>query len=178
MTEQEIIQGCRKEDPKAQKVLYDKMSPKMLGVCRRYLRNIEDAEDAMVNGFFKVLTKMNMYSGSGSFEGWVRRIMVNECLMFLRKKHNFNMTVELNNIEVKSTVNAEDELMEQDILKVLEKLPTGYRTIFNLYVIEGYKHREIAEILNISINTSKSQLLLAKNKMRKLLSNYQYPDVG
>jgi len=133
----------------------------------------------MVNGFFKVLTNIHQYSGAGSFEGWIRRIMVNQSLMFLRKKHNFKMTIEVDNLEIKTNVSVEDKLAAQDILNLLEKLPTGYRTVFNLYVVEGYKHREIAELLGISINTSKSQLILAKKRMRKLVTGQnQYPDVG
>lgn len=178
MTEQEIIQGCRKQNRKAQQALYDKYSPKMFGICKRYLKNIEDAEDVLVDALFKAMTKIDMFKGAGSFEGWIRRIVVNEALMRLRKNHNFKMTVEISNIEIKSTVTVEDDLAAQDILKLLEKLPTGYRTVFNLYVVEGFKHREIAEQLGISINTSKSQLILAKKKLRALVTQNQLPDVG
>ena len=178
MTEQEIIQGCRKNDRKAQQYLYDKYSPKMFGVCKRYVKNYEDAEDVLVDAFFKVMTKIDMYHGNGSFEGWIRRIVVNEALMHLRKNHNFKMTVEISNIDIKSVVTIEDELAAEDILKLLEKLPTGYRTVFNLYVVEGYKHREIAEQLGISINTSKSQLILAKKRLQSLVKENQIPDVG
>ncbi len=178
MTELELIQACKNEDRKAQKLLYNRYSPKMFGVCMRYCKNREDAEDVLVEGFFKVLTNIHQYSGAGSFEGWIRRIMVNESLMFLRKRHNFKLTVEVSNIEIKTNVSIEDELMAADILALLDKLPTGYRTIFNLYVLEGFKHREIAEKLGISINTSKSQLILAKKRLRSLLEASQYPDVG
>ncbi|MEM9820005.1 MAG: sigma-70 family RNA polymerase sigma factor [Bacteroidota bacterium] len=178
VTEQDLITACKQKDRKAQKLLYDRYSPKMFGVCKRYVKNREDAEDVLLNGFFRVLTHIDTFQGNGSFEGWIRRIVVNQALMFLRKKHNFKMTVEINNIEIKSQISVEDELAEQDIKKILDKLPTGYRTIFNLYVIEGYKHREIAEILGISINTSKSQLILAKKRMRSLLKESRYPDVG
>lgn len=169
MTEKQLIESCRNGDRKAQKLLFDRYSPKMFGVCRRYVKNYEDAEDMLVEGLYKVLANIHKFKGSGSFEGWIRRIIVNECLMFLRKKHNFKMTVEISEVDVKSTVTVLDELAAQDILNLLNKLPTGYRTVFNLYVIEGYKHREIAEILNISINTSKSQLILAKKKLQKLV---------
>lgn len=178
MTEQEIIQGCRKKNRKAQQFLYEKYSPKMFGVCRRYVKNYEDAEDVLVEAFFKVMTKIDMYSGNGSFEGWIRRIVVNESLMHLRKNHNFKLTVEISNIDIKSAVTVEDDLAAQDILKLLEKLPTGYRTVFNLYVVEGYKHREIAEELGISINTSKSQLILAKKRLQNLVKENQIPGVG
>ena len=98
--------------------------------------------------------------------------------MHLRKAHNFKMTVEISNVEIKSVATVEDELAAQDILKLLDKLPTGYRTVFNLYVIEGFKHREIAEQLGISINTSKSQLILAKKRLRSLVEQNQIPGVG
>ena len=178
VTEQELIIACKNKDRKAQKLLYDRYSPKMFGVCKRYIKNREDAEDVLIDGFFKVLTHIDSFQGNGSFEGWIRRIIVNQALMFLRKKHNFKMTVEINNIEIKSQISVEDDLAAQDIIKILEKLPTGYRTIFNLYVIEGFKHREIAEQLGISINTSKSQLILAKKRMQSLLKENRYPDVG
>lgn len=176
MTEKELIEGCKKQDRMAQKLLFDRYSPKMNGVCLRYLRHTEDAEDVLVEAFFKVLTNIHQYKGSGSFEGWIRRIVVNECLMSLRRRHNFNLTVEIdNNLNVQTNKSIEDELAAQDILDFLNDLPTGYRTIFNLYVIEGYKHREIAEMLGISINTSKSQLILAKKRMKSLLVKANYP---
>ena len=178
MTEQELIEACRKQDRKAQKLLFDKYSPKMFGVCKRYLKNREDAEDVMIDGLFKVMTNIHTFQGKGSFEGWIRRIVVNQALMALRKRHNFQLTVEVSNIEIKSQISVEDELAAQDILALLDKLPVGYRTVFNLYVLEGYKHREIGEILGISINTSKSQLILAKKRMKSLLNAARYPDVG
>lgn len=173
VTEQEILQGCRSKNRKAQQALYDKYSPKMFGVCKRYVKSYEDAEDVLVNALFKVMTKIDMFSGNGSFEGWIRRIVVNESLMHIRKNHNFKLTVELTNIDIKSKVTIEDELAAEDILNLLAKLPTGYRTVFNLYVVEGFKHREIAEQLGISINTSKSQLILAKKKLRALVEENQ-----
>ena len=124
MTEQAIIQGCKRDDPKAQKALYDRFAPKMFGVCKRYIKNREDAEDVLVEGLLRALTKIDMFNRQGSFEGWIRRIIVNQSLMFLRKKNNFKMTVEVSNIEIKSQINAEDELIAQDILNLLEKLPT------------------------------------------------------
>ena len=178
MTENELIEGCRQKNRKAQKRLYELHAPVMFGVCMRYVKNRQDAEDVMIEGFFKVMTNIHQFKGAGSFQGWIRRIMVNESLMFLRKQHNFRMTVEVSNIEIKSQVTIEDELSAQDIINLLEKLPTGYRTVFNLYVLEGYKHREIAEMLEISINTSKSQLILAKKRMQSLIKRNQLPGVG
>jgi RNA polymerase sigma factor (sigma-70 family) len=172
LTENELIQRCIQQDPKAQKMLYDRYAPKMMGVCRRYVTHREDAEDVLVEGMFRVFDNVHTYHFAGSFEGWIRRIIVNEALMFLRKRKLLLMDIdasELNSVEFSHPLSIERDLMAQDILKLLEKLPTGYRTIFNLYVIEGYKHIEIAELLGISINTSKSQLILAKERMRKEL---------
>ncbi|MEM1217994.1 MAG: RNA polymerase sigma factor [Bacteroidota bacterium] len=179
MTEQEMIQGCKAGDRKAQKLLYESYSPKLFGVVKRYVKSPEDAEDVLIEGFFKVMTKIDLYSGSGSFMGWMRRIMVNEALMFLRKNNNFNMTVEINNnLHMPTKVTVEDQLAADAILALLDKLPVGYRTVFNLYVLEGYKHREIAEELGISINTSKSQLILARKRLRELIQFQEFPGVG
>ena len=178
VTEKELIERCKKEDRTAQRILFDTYSPKMFGVCKRYMRNREDAEDILIEGMYKVLAKIKMFKGQGSFEGWMRRIIVNEALMALRKRHNFNISIEVSNVDIKTTLTAQDYLEEQDILSLLSKLPTGYRTVFNLYVVEGYKHREIAEILGISINTSKSQLILAKKRLKGMLQKNRYPGVG
>lgn len=170
MTEEELIAGCKRNDRLAQKTLYEKFSPKMFGVSKRYVKTKENAEEVMVEAFCKVFKKIDMYGGKGSFEGWIRRIVVNEALMFIRKKFRFNEHVEIEKIPVKAVqVTVEDELSAREILDLMEELPTGYRTVFNLYVVEGYKHREIAEMLDISINTSKSQLILAKKRMRALV---------
>ena len=178
MTEEELIAACRREDPKAQQMLYDRYSPKMFGVCKRYMKTLEDAEDVLVEAFFKVLTNIGQFGGKGSFEGWIRRIVVNEALMFLRKRHNFNLRLELKDIDVPTSATIQQELAAQDILNLLDQLPTGYRTVFNLYVLEGYKHREIGDMLGISINTSKSQLILAKKRMQQLLVAIQYPGIA
>lgn len=175
MTEQELIEKCRTKDRRAQKLLFDRYSPKMFGVCRRYVKSYDDAEDVMIEGFYKVLSNIDKFKGDGSFEGWIRRIMVNQSLMLLRKNNNFKLTVEISNVTISAQPVVEHNLAAQDILGLLNTLPTGYRTVFNLYVIEGYKHREIAEILEISINTSKSQLILAKKRMKELVEK-NYPD--
>lgn len=170
MTEQDLIAACKRQDRRAQKLLYERHSPVMLGVCRRYIHDPSEAEEVMVEGFFKVLTKLDMFNFEGSFEGWVRRIMINECLMHLRKANPFKYSEEINpNIDLGEEPTVVDRLESEDILGLLDELPPGYRTVFNLYVVEGYKHREIADELGISINTSKSQLILAKNRMEELV---------
>lgn len=173
MTEQELILACKQEKREAQKLLYDRYSERMFGVCRRYIKVHMDAEDCMVNGFYKVFKKLDQYSEKGNFEGWMRKIMVNECLMFLRK-YNMNLSVELNESDAITETAAEEKIMEQDILKLLDHLPAGYRTVFNLFAIEGYSHKEIAEQLNISINTSKSQLIKARKKLQEFLKKSDY----
>ncbi len=165
-----IILNCRKQDAEAQKVLYDMYKDVMFAICVRYLKSAQDAEDVFIDAFFKILTKIDQFKDEGSFEGWMRRIMVNECLMFLRKKNNLHMTVAIPETDIADHVEEEEgEYTYDAIVSILDELPAGYRTVFNLYVFEDYKHREIAEILGISINTSKSQLILAKRKVVEIL---------
>lgn len=174
MTEEKLIELCKQQDRLAQKQLYDKYAKTMFATCKRYLKNTEDAEEALIEGFYKVLSKIDRYEGQGSFEGWIRRIMINEALMFLRKNYKFYDHIEIeDNLTQDFTVNIPDKFSESDIMKLLDELPTGCRTIFNLFVLEGYKHREIADILQISINTSKSQLIVAKSRLKVLFEqNY------
>lgn len=170
MSEPELLERLKAQDRGAQKWLYDRYAPLMFSVCKRYLHSREDAEEALVSGLFKVFSQIDSYAGAGSFEGWIRRIVVNEALMKLRKG---NLLVypgdDLRVSDAADGFSIEAELSAREILDLMDKLPTGYRTIFNLYVIEGYKHQEIADMLGISINTSKSQLILAKEKLRHLL---------
>jgi RNA polymerase sigma factor (sigma-70 family) len=170
LSEQELIDGCLKGDRRAQKSLYEKYASKMFGVSRRYVKTIENAEEVIVEAFCKVFQKIELYSGQGSFEGWIRKVVVNESLMFIRKNYRFNEHLDINDVPVQSVeVTIEDELSANEILGLLDQLPTGYRTVFNLYVLEGLKHKEIAELLDISINTSKSQLILAKKRLKDLV---------
>jgi len=169
MEENELISLLAKNNSKAQKYLYDKYAAKYNAICLRYLKEIMLAEDALISGFMKIFTKINQYNKSTNFEAWMYKIMINECLMELRKKSNFNLRLENFQIENNNQNNVLNDLYEKDVLLYLDDLPTGCRTIFNLYVIEGYKHNEIAEILDISEGTSKSQLNVAKQKLQKLL---------
>lgn len=171
MTALELIEKCQQQDRQAQRLLYERFAPKMLGVLRRYVNRREDAEDILLEAFFKVLTNIQNFQYNGSFEGWIRRIVVNEALMFLRKNRLLTVEVDerFHNLPEDTPLSIETHLAVQDIINLLNELPMGYRTIFNLFVIEGFKHIEIAEMLGISINTSKSQLILAKEKLRKLM---------
>lgn len=173
VTDQELVQACKKGNPKAQKELYDRYAPRMFALCKRYLPVTEEAEDALLEGFFKVFSHIEQYDGSGNFEGWMRRIMINQALMKIRKKHALKNAVKPDGDLKDNSVSIQQQLEAEDILKLLDHLPEGYRTVFNLYAIEGYKHREIAEMLGISINTSKSQLILARKKLRHLLQKQQ-----
>lgn len=171
MTEQTLIERLKEQDRAAQKWLYDRYSPVMFAVCRRYLRSREDAEEALVSGFYKVFAQINSYSGAGSFEGWIRRIMVNEALMLLRKTQLLVFPGdEFQPADKQDSFSIEADISAREIMELLDELPNGYRTVFNLYVLEGFKHQEIADMLGISINTSKSQLILAKEKLKGLLT--------
>lgn len=164
-----IIIECKKGDPKAQKSLYEKYAPIFYGICLRYMKNTTEAEDLLVESFYTIFNKLDQYKATGSFEGWMKRIVVNSCLMKIRKRNNLNLHVDIENAyNIKEEANAITDINHAELLEMLEELPTGYRTVFNLYVIEGYKHREIGEIMGISINTSKSQLILAKKRMQEL----------
>lgn len=168
INEQSLIDGCRKSDRKAHKEVYARYSGKMLSVCRRYINDVPEAEGVMVAGFLKVFDKINQFSGSGSFEGWIRRIMVNEALLYLRKNKNMYLEVDIEYAETEPNYNLVAEHVEADeLLNMINGLSVGYRTVFNLFAIEGYSHKEIAEQLLISENTSKSQLSRARAQLQK-----------
>lgn len=168
-TEHTIVAQCIKGDRNAQKTLYNTYAAKLLGVAHRYVNDRAIAEDILLEGFLKIFKYLESFEGKGSLEGWMRKIVSNEALMWLRK----NKTI-IEDIDNVFDLHNEDEgiddiLAHQEIMEVVMQLPVGYRTIFNLYIIEGYKHKEIAEILDISINTSKSQLIMAKKKLSALI---------
>lgn len=170
MTEAELIAGCQRADTKAQKLLYERFAPQMYGVCLRYLKNEMDAEEALLNGFMKIYQYIGKFEAKGSFEGWVRRIMVNEALGFLRKKEPLHLAIEDNHVQVAGTGGADQELAENELLELLMTLPAGYRAVFNLYAIEGYAHKEIADMLGITEGTSKSQLSKARAMLQRRLT--------
>jgi RNA polymerase sigma factor (sigma-70 family) len=169
-----LIERLKGQDRAAQKQLYDRYAPVMFAVCRRYLRRREDAEEALVSGLFKVFSQIDTFSGQGSFEGWIRRVVVNEALMMLRKNQLLVFPGDsFQPPEQEDAFSIEADLSAREILSLMDQLPVGYRTVFNLYVLEGYKHQEIADVLGISINTSKSQLILAKDKLKQLLKKLE-----
>ena len=167
--EANIIKKVQEQDPSAQKILYDKYAPLFYAICLRYMKNKMDAEDMLVESFCRIFSKIDQFKGEGSFEGWMKRIVVNECLMRIRKSNNLSLHVDIEQAyDVGEDQTVISDINYKELLELVDELPQGYKTVFNLYVIEGYKHREIAELLDISINTSKSQLILAKKKMREL----------
>ena len=169
MTEQDIITGCRHRDRRTQHLTYKKYGAKVLGICKRYMKDRERAEEMTMNTFLLVFQKIDLYKDEGSFEGWILRIAVNCCLMELRKKTNF--INEVDPYEIQLPTIPPDYLLKDDIEKMLNTLPEGARIVFNLYAIEGYRHAEIAERLGISEGTSKSQLNYAKEKLKKIFFN-------
>jgi len=167
--EKSLIKKAIANQRDAQQQLFAKYSPKMLGVCRQYVKDMHHAEDLLLQGFLKVFTNLDKFKFEGSFEGWIRRIMVNTCITYLRKKNVIDVTDEDYVFNDAATESLENTSVE-DIQKLIDQLPEGYKMVFNLYAIEGYKHSEIAEQLGISESTSKSQLF----KARKLLQqNYK-----
>jgi RNA polymerase sigma-70 factor (ECF subfamily) len=175
MSDLQIIELCAKHDRKAQQVLYDKYSRLLLGLCLRYASDKAEAEDILQDSFLKIFYNIKDYSGTGSFIGWLRKVAVNTAITHYHKNFKFRHHVEIEDyVSVETGVMSfeEDFFTSDELYKVLNELPTGYRVVFNLYAVEGYKHKEIAEMLGIDTNTSKSQYSRAKavirNKLEKL----------
>jgi RNA polymerase sigma-70 factor (ECF subfamily) len=171
MTEQAILAGCLNNDPVAQRELYNRYSPKMLSVCYRFGQNREDAEDMLQEGFIRVFTQMHSFRNSGSFEGWIRRIIVHTCINFLKKHKKFNESLDLAyvvNIQVKEET-VPSLMLARQVVECIRLLPVGYRTVLNLYAIEGYSHKEIADMLEIEESTSRSQYTRAKTMLETIL---------
>lgn len=175
MNLEEIIEGCLGKNASAQKQLYDYLSPRMMGVCMRYSSSVEEAEDILQDGFIKLFDKIETFGGIGSFEGWARRLFVNTALDALRKKKKYQFDQPLDDVSYMLNSNdyIEEGLAANDILKILQTIPVGYRTVFNLYAIEGYSHKEIAEQLSITVSTSKSQYSRAKSLLRDIIEKLE-----
>ncbi|MBO4428026.1 MAG: sigma-70 family RNA polymerase sigma factor [Bacteroidales bacterium] len=170
----ELLQKCKDGDRRAQKQLYDALSAKMFAVCLRYMGGREAAEDVFQEGFVTVFTKLDSYSGDGSFEGWARKIFVNTALMSLRKKDILRQTEE---VDVVRSLAADSptpiqNMSYRELNAMIAELPPGFRTVFNMYVIEGYSHKEIAEELGISETTSRSQLQRARTMLQNRIKQY------
>jgi len=169
--QQLIIKGCIAGDRASQQKLYDLYSRNMMGVCLWYARNREEAEEILQDGFMRVFTYINKFKGEGSLEGWIRKIMVNAALLRYRNKSHLRIVVEYNADEhdLKETASAIQHLEAKELVQLIQTLTPGYRVVFNLYVMEGMKHREIAEALGISEGTSKSNLADARAILQKAL---------
>jgi RNA polymerase sigma-70 factor (ECF subfamily) len=173
--EEELITGCRKRECNAQKAVYDTYSSKMYGLCYRYLKDAMEAEDVLIVAFTRVFERIDQFKGEGSFEGWIRRIVVNEALTCLRKRRTMHLETELEEADYQLDYrNLEDHLEAEDLIQLINALPTGYRIVFNMYAIDGYSHKEIADSLGISENTSKSQLSRARTYLQKALKEQEW----
>ena len=162
---QQLIADAIQQKREAQQTLFELYSPKMLGVCRQYVKDVHHAEELMLSGFLKVFSHLSKFKNEGSFEGWIRRIMVNTCISYLRKKHPIQLTDNDYVFNDEAVLNRESTEVE-DIQKLIDGLPMGYKMVFNLYAIEGYKHAEIAKELGITESTSKSQLFKARKYLQ------------
>lgn len=171
MTEEAMLLGCMQNDAAAQQELYYRYSPKMLSVCYRYAKNKEDAEDMLQEGFIKVFTQIRQFQNRGALEGWIRKIIVHTCINNLKKNRKFTESVDI--IYASSVQIREDSipsiLQAKQVIESIRLLPLGYRTVLNLYAIEGYSHREIGEMLDIEESTSRSQYTRAKAMLEDIL---------
>ncbi len=169
LSNKKAVKRLQANDREMQNKVFAFFSPKMLAVCRQYIKDSQQAEEIMLNGFLKVFTKINSYSSSGNFEGWIRRIMINECISFLRVKKNvFLIEEESTFTEECIEQNENEKIINTDYLQsIIDNLKTDLKIVFNLYVIEEYKHKEIAKILRISINASKLRYRKAKQQLQK-----------
>lgn len=175
MDDNTLVIECVKGNAKAQRMLFDKFASKMMAVCIRYANDTMDAEDVLQEGFVKVFGKLADFKMEGSLEGWIRRIMVNTSLDALRRNKRFQNDSKLEDVDFKisSSELASDHLLAEDLLKMIQALPEGYKVIFNLFAIEGYSHKEIADLLGVSENTSKSQYSRARAYLRHELEKLE-----
>jgi RNA polymerase sigma-70 factor (ECF subfamily) len=175
MTEHEIEQGCRKGDNKARKALYEMFGGIMLGLIMRYVNDNEEAKDLLQDGFIQVFDKFGKFTwrGEGSLRAWLSRLFINESLLYLRKSKTMSdyITIEQEAEEIPDEEDVSN-ISEQELMGMISRLPVGYRTVFNMYVIDGYSHKKIGKALNISESTSASQFLRAKRLLAKEINNY------
>lgn len=168
----QMAQAIQQGDPKAMSLFYDNYSGKMLAICRRYLSDGMMAEDVMIEGLTKAITKIEKFNFKGSFEGWVKRIIVNEALMKIRSQKNVEVDIDLVSHALPA-VESSQSMEADDLQAMVESLPDGYRTVFNMYAIEGYSHAEIAKELKISEGTSKSQLSRARGLLKTMIEKLE-----
>ena len=174
----QLVARAAKQDRRAQRELYEQFSPKMLGVCRMYIRDLQHAEDVMLGAFFKAFSHLSDFQDKGSFEGWLRKIMVRESISFLRTQKKLEFSEDLPMEATNSFNDIQSNIDVEHIQQLIDELPEGYRMVFVMYAIEGYKHKEIAEILNISEGTSKSQLFKARMLLQEKIKNQKNSEYG
>jgi len=173
-----LIKKAANNNREAQQALFEIHAPKMLSVCRYYIRDLQFAEDVMLNGFFKVFTHLESFKYEGSFEGWIRRIMIRESISFLRKQKQIEFSVEEIEYENDYDDSINISIEVADIQKLIDELPEGYKIVFVMYAIEGYKHHEIASMLNITEGTSKSQLFKARKLLQEKIKKINTTSYG
>lgn len=179
IADEHIVEGCKAGKRKAYSMLYKKYASVMLGLCLRYCQNLQEAEDVLQEGFIKVFHNISRFRSEGSFEGWIRRIMVNAAIDHYKKnlKNYFHQDLDAIEEKVGDDAGEEDnyrdlEIPADQLMNMIQELPDGYRIVFNLFVIEGYSHKEIAEELNVTENTSKTQLLKARRALREKVADF------
>ena len=165
-----LLDLCRKGDRPGQDRLYRNYYAYCLGICLRYSRTKEEAIEILNDGFIKIFSKLNLYSAGLSFKGWIRKVMINSAIDYYRRNEKHYHSLDISHVQYESTAESViDQLSETEIIGAIQLLPPSYRMVFNLFVIEGYKHEEIANQLNISVGTAKSNLAMARNKLKKIL---------
>ena len=170
----QLIQACKKQQRDAQRQVYELLARKLYYTCSRYLKKEEEIEEAMADAFYIIFTKIDKLKEELAFESWAKKIAVNQCLMQLKKNVNFNLYLEDVSLKNQPLTDEMCELEEEDLLNLLNYLPDGCKTVFSLFVIEGFSHKDIAEKLQISEGTSKSQLNVAKTKLKDLVNQFYY----
>lgn len=171
---EDLLEKLKKGDRKAQSELYKQLASRMLGICRRYVKRQEEAEEVLMNGMVKVFNNIHSFTGEGSFEGWIKRIMVNESINYIR--YQKNLFIERDEQDWPEDTHSPIDSNENTevLLQLIDELPLGYRTVFNLFAIEGYNHKEISELLSIEETTSKSQLSRARKYLQERITQNQY----
>ncbi len=171
-TEKELVTLCMQGDALSCKQLFDLYSGKMMAICYRFARDRNEAEDILQEGFVRIFNKLDLYSGEGALEAWMRRVIINTAIKYKQKhiiKHNYSDIDNVHALDGNPTIL--DEISREEIMKLIQALPEGYRIVFNLYVVEGYSHKEIAKSLNIAESTSRSQLVKARAMLKEKLLN-------
>ena len=181
LSETDLLAGCLIHDPRAQRQLYARFAPKMLAAIRRYVRDCDDAEDVLAQGFVSVFRYLPQFSGRGALAGWVRRVMIHEALKFLRKRNPLLLSLDADtpyghglHERLGTAATIESDLATADLWRLLDGLPLGYRTVFNLYAVEGFTHPQIADLLGIAEGTSKSQLSRARHMLQRRIAALHY----